>query len=300
MVVSEMALGPDELAQLNMLIYQPGFREAYESIRRNTPGVSPTLGQVLDKMMETANAGGQHDEWTSDEQYRNLIECLRKSKAADTTVADVTEPGTEVGGARQTSRHMTLMDEDGNMYVVFQGTNSGEGEWADNFRGLTESDTESQEAAAAYVEEMLRRHNPTGKVIVSGHSKGGNSAMYVALVISRVDEAYSFDGQGFGPGFLGEHADDIARNRHKIHAYNYCGDFVSALLYTIAGDVHFVFGASPPDRIDSLWDLITRLRGFASSHAPIRLFSDSELHHARRSPAHKVLECHKPAHHLDC
>lgn len=271
-----MALGPDELAQLNMLIYQPGFIQAYESVCREQRIERPTLGQVLDKMAADASNGGQHDAWTSDEQYRNLIECLRNGEAANMTVADVTQPGTEMGGARQTSRHMTLTDEDGNMYVVFEGTEGGEGEWADNFYGLTETDTESQEAAAAYVAEMLRRYNPTGKVVVSGHSKGGNSAMYVAIVNPRVDDAYSFDGQGFGPGFLGEHAEDIARNRRKIHAYNYCGDFVSALLYVIAGDVHFVFGASPPDRIDSLWDLITKLHGFASSHAPSRLFSDDK------------------------
>ena len=123
-----MALGPDELAQLNMLIYQPGFSQAYNSLRQDSPDSTPTLRQVLDVMAQNAGQDGQHDAWTSDEQYRNLIECLRNGEAANMTVADVTQPGTEVGGARQTSRHMTLTDEDGNMYVVFEGTEGDEGE----------------------------------------------------------------------------------------------------------------------------------------------------------------------------
>ena len=59
-----MSLGADELAQLNTLVYQPGFREAVDRSKQKD------LGTILRSMQTSGEA---HDSWISDEQCANLV-----------------------------------------------------------------------------------------------------------------------------------------------------------------------------------------------------------------------------------
>ena len=59
-----MSLGADELAQLNTLVYQPGFREAVNRSKQKD------LGTILRSMQTSGEA---HDSWISDEQCANLV-----------------------------------------------------------------------------------------------------------------------------------------------------------------------------------------------------------------------------------
>ena len=118
-----MALGADELAQLNTLIYQPGFQDAVENSR------SKDLGTILQNMQ---TSGSAHDKWTSDEQCANLVrELSSNSEVARLKVADLSMPGDNAG---QTGQNLTLVNADSEpkeMYVVFKGTEDNV-EWRDN------------------------------------------------------------------------------------------------------------------------------------------------------------------------
>lgn len=86
------------------------------------------------------------------------------------------------------------------VYVVYRGT--GDGEWPDNGLGMTRKSTLQQERALQYFEEVVEReHISEGqKLIVTGHSKGGNKAQYVTMSTryqEMLDTCYNFDGQGF-------------------------------------------------------------------------------------------------------
>ena len=113
-------------------------------------------------------------------------------------------------------------------FVFFAGTQKHE--WKDNIEGLNESDTTEQQMALAKINGM-----PYGRVTVIGHSKGGNKAMYVAILSDKVDRCVSMDGQGFSDLFLRKYKDRISRNAYKITCYNLSTDFVHPLLYQIPG-----------------------------------------------------------------
>jgi hypothetical protein len=84
----------------------------------------------------------------------------------------------------------------GQFVVVFQGT-AAPGEWLDNgqggYAGVT--DTPDQTAALTYFNHVATRFGWTSDtdVTVTGHSKGGNLAVYVAVLRpDMVDQEFSF------------------------------------------------------------------------------------------------------------
>ena len=66
-------------------------------------------------------------------------------------------------------------------------------------------------------------------VSVSGHSKGGNLAQYLAIMSDKVDHCVSVDGLGFSMEFMARHGSRIEANVHKIMAYAADLDYVNAL-----------------------------------------------------------------------
>lgn len=121
--------------------------------------------------------------------------------------------------------------------VVFRGT-SGDYEWHDNGEGGYLSDTEQQELAAEYVNNLPENYGDN--MTVTGHSKGGNKAQYVTIVTDRIGKCISYDGQGFSPEFLEKYANEIAKKSNKITSISASEDFVNCLLYSIAGECIYI------------------------------------------------------------
>lgn len=264
-----MSLGADELAQLNTLVYQPGFREAVDRSKQKD------LGTILRSMQTSGEA---HDSWISDEQCANLVRELSSNEAVTSlSIEDFSMPGDNVG---QTGQNLTLVStgsEQKEMYVIFKGTENGD-EWRDNFEGLYTYDTAAQRNASDYVDRMMEGRGDDWKVVVSGHSKGGNKAMYAAVTNSHVDECYSFDGQGFSNYFFNKYVAQIAANRDKIHSYNYEGDFVSPLLRLPTDDVNFTKSNQGYSTVGGILNLLLRGDGsfLPKNHAPISLFAGND------------------------
>ncbi len=83
-------------------------------------------------------------------------------------------------------------------YAVFRGT--GDFEWEDNFKGGYLAVTPQQKKALDWINSL-----PYDNIIVSGHSKGGNKAQFVAYLSDKVSKCVSFDGQGFSKEFAKKH-----------------------------------------------------------------------------------------------
>ncbi len=90
----------------------------------------------------------------------------------------------------------------GNVYFAYRGT--GDGKWIDNGVGMADESSQMQLKANEYFEKVIDKYGldnyNDGKIIVTGHSKGGNSAQYVTMFSKYahlIDNCYSFDGQGF-------------------------------------------------------------------------------------------------------
>ena len=122
-------------------------------------------------------------------------------------------------------------NETGEGIITYKGT-TGHDEWYDNCQGLVETDTDDQEAAYEFYEDV---EDQFSEITVAGHSKGANKAMYVMIRADddKIKRCVAFDGQGFSNEFLEHYAGEIERHSKKIINYALSVDFVHALLKQI-------------------------------------------------------------------
>lgn len=121
------------------------------------------------------------------------------------------------------------------IYVSYRGT--GDGKWLDNGEGLVEESTVMQKTAANYFDTVMDGIGPKGReknrIIVTGHSKGGNEAQYVTMASEyrdEIDNCYSIDGQGFSKKAVKKFKEELG---DKYEAY-------LAKMYSINGENDYV------------------------------------------------------------
>ncbi|MDR1319950.1 MAG: DUF2974 domain-containing protein [Gracilibacteraceae bacterium] len=143
----------------------------------------------------------------------------------------------------------------GTVYTAFRGT--GGGEWLDNALaggGLMPFSPQQEEALAFfdfYIEgaaaKMRELSGQEPGVIVTGHSKGGNKAQFIAMMTEHQDivrAGISMDGQGMSPEAMGHMIDALgAENFDKIRTEklaSVCGenDFVHPFYHNMGSCVH--------------------------------------------------------------
>ena len=117
--------------------------------------------------------------------------------------------------------------------VVFRGTGGSYDAWEDNVLGEYKSQTRLQKEAVSFVEEKCPKEK---KLVVTGHSKGGNLAQYVTIKCpEQVKQCVSYDGQGMGKSLLDTDATGILLAKDKITSISAENDFVNILLTPVAG-----------------------------------------------------------------
>ncbi|MFC0266330.1 Mbeg1-like protein [Alloscardovia macacae] len=97
---------------------------------------------------------------------------------------------------------MTFLLPNGTEVLSFRGTESSFVGWREDFELAYEKVIPSQTAAVEYVKEMARHAGVSRELILAGHSKGGNTAVYAASVVpediqKHIAHVYTFDGPGF-------------------------------------------------------------------------------------------------------
>ncbi len=95
---------------------------------------------------------------------------------------------------------LTCILPDGTAYIAYRGTDITLLGWKEDFNMAFRRKIPSQTIAVEYLNAVTERE--TGKLIVGGHSKGGNLAVYAAVyAMPRVADAlvavYDHDGPGF-------------------------------------------------------------------------------------------------------
>lgn len=90
------------------------------------------------------------------------------------------------------------------VFVSFRGTDETLVGWKEDFNMSCMREVPSQHSALAYLKGVARFTD--GRMILGGHSKGGNLAVYAAAyapkqIQRRIRRIYSFDGPGFRRGF---------------------------------------------------------------------------------------------------
>lgn len=100
---------------------------------------------------------------------------------------------------------LTLCLPDGSHYVSFRGTDDTLIGWKEDFLFAVGMETAAQISAANYLQELAGKVR--GRLIVGGHSKGGNLAVFAASNVperiqKRIERIYDFDGPGFDKSFF--------------------------------------------------------------------------------------------------
>lgn len=161
--------------------------------------------------------------FVSCKEWAGIIRYLKSSRMKDFVLADtMTNPdGTTLA---------LCFVEEGNTndaVIAFKGTSGGD-EWADNVEGLNVADTKCQKDALDFIESL-----PYDNITVTGHSKGGNKAMYVAITSEKVTRCVAYDGQGFSQEFIDKYWAEIQAKGGIITAYSLSTDYVHALLFPV-------------------------------------------------------------------
>lgn len=139
------------------------------------------------------------------------------------------------------------------IYVVYRGTSDGE--WPDNGMGMTETSTLQQERALDYFETVIKREHISEeqRLIITGHSKGGNKAQYVTMSTQYdqlVDGCYNIDGQGFSEKAVNNWKsiyteEEYLRRTGKITGIYGENDYVHVLGHSIVPDHQIRYVKTP-------------------------------------------------------
>lgn len=111
---------------------------------------------------------------------------------------------------------VTFYLEGGITFLAFRGTDESIVGWKEDCNMAFLSPIPSQHGALKYLNRMADAAE--GKLILGGHSKGGNLAIYAAMncsreIQARIQKIYNMDGPGFRPEVLKESAYDEIEDR---------------------------------------------------------------------------------------
>ncbi len=103
-------------------------------------------------------------------------------------------------------------------YVTYRGTDDTIIGWKEDLNMSLFTPIPSQKDGVEYLEQISKKTHD--KIIVAGHSKGGNIAVYSALNCSeklykRIQAVYSFDGPGFMEEYISAYKNKEIVNRIK-------------------------------------------------------------------------------------
>lgn len=149
------------------------------------------------------------------ERFTALVKAAASSKRfGDLYITSFTDILNEEDSVQFSAMTFSADPEKGRAFIAFRGTDSTIAGWKEDFMTSFQL-TSSQEMAEEYLRSSLKIFDT---IIVGGHSKGGNLAVYSAAVMpdelfSRVEHIYTNDGPGFCPEVLS--ADLIKRVNHK-------------------------------------------------------------------------------------
>lgn len=121
-------------------------------------------------------------------------------------------------------------------FIAFEGTTDDLVGWKEDFSLAYTYPIKAQQLALEYAINNIKLTDKL--VILGGHSKGGNLAMYaganlVLLKRLKIKTIYNFD----GPGFLSENLDTIKKVNKKIISYYPSESVIGMLLSTLGKEI---------------------------------------------------------------
>ena len=191
------------------------------------PGPRSPRGCLLREVAQASSIPSLYRSSSPTHADRPLLEAAGSSarfgglRVRDAVTRLRTRPFAQFGAA-------TFIDEAGATYVVFRGTDASAVGWAEDARFGLDFPTNSQRWAANYLAYAASRAK--GPVVVLGHSKGANCALYAAAAATppALSLVYAFDPVGFPAAVIDDGFFDGIDSLMRI--YVTAGSWVSPLL----------------------------------------------------------------------
>ena len=181
-------------------------------------GMVPAISEKKESvyLYEIANTM-DYEKVFADKRYRKdnvkLFEAMIKSQRFRRMKMNYFSEITSITAETQFSA-MTVFLENGPTVIIYRGTDETMVGWKEDFNMCFKEPVTGQSLSALYLQQVSGLVE--GDIIVSGHSKGGNFAVYASMNIeeniqNRIVKVYSFDSPGFRPEIL----DSIDFNKIK-------------------------------------------------------------------------------------
>lgn len=116
---------------------------------------------------------------------------------------------------------ITVILPNDTIYVSYRGTDNTIVGWKEDFNMSFSDLVASQTEAVKYLENIAKRY-PNKQILVGGHSKGGNLAIYASVfcndnIQKRIIKVYNNDGPGFSDKIV--ESPRYAKMIKKVHTY---------------------------------------------------------------------------------
>lgn len=127
---------------------------------------------------------------------------------------------------------LTVKLDSKRLFVSFRGTDDSLAGWQEDFKLCYMTPVTAQLEAAEYLRKLCQWWD--GEIILGGHSKGGNLAIYATMCLEdehkdKVTKIYNFD----GPGFMKEivEGEEYKKVISKTLSYIPQGSYVGMIMY---------------------------------------------------------------------
>lgn len=187
------------------------------------------LGTVVDNLLSSVKRPVRFIDLLRAERYADMFTGLAPSLVKENLLALAASPRFRdvtvkdclslFDADRQTQfAAMAFVHKKEFAYVGFRGTDASLTGWREDFNMAYDAPVPAQEHAVRYLEAVAPRLPK--RLIVGGHSKGGNLALYASLraapsVHDRIERVYTHDGPGFKAGMFSP--EDWHRLEGRIH-----------------------------------------------------------------------------------
>lgn len=199
-----------------------------------------TVGEMINAIdMDALDMERYYNACINGFDWKNTLTAIKKNDALMSTRICATHFDQAYGGGGGISV-VFINDNSGEAVVAFRGT--ADNEWTDDFVGGNTIDSLQQINALEWYKKVytklgLERYYVT----VTGHSKGGNKAKYIAILNDTPRRCVAFDGQGFSDRFMNYYRNRIIQRQGIIENHNIDFDYVNILLNDV-GKKNYYFG----------------------------------------------------------
>lgn len=223
--VSQVPLGPIDALILSYLSYMPYDGLVDAGFEGGGMTLAQAAGYFLDKGCRSLNL------MDCDRDDRTLLEAIENSERFGTMTLTGYENHVDAEQEKQFAA-LVFLPPEGPAFISFRGTDSTVIGWKEDFNMSFTAAVPAQLYATRYAERAARALRR--KLILGGHSKGGNLAAYAGIFADAAARAqilcaYNFDGPGFNEAAMASPA--FGQSSTRIHTYVPQSSIIGILLW---------------------------------------------------------------------